>query len=133
MSDGNNAKPPQYKPSVSDIITHEVPVMGTSSAESYEGRYGNYGYGNVTVWLDSSTEDLYMEYGPIHWRLSPTENQGLYYGEGQDDFWYWSIDALFQRDNDDVVNVTVSLDDTFPPVFERDLDFNNLPPPPELC
>ena len=27
QSDGNNAKPPKYKPSVSDMITHDAPVM----------------------------------------------------------------------------------------------------------
>ena len=35
--------------------------------EEYEGTYGDYAYGNVTISIDPSTQGLIMEYGVDKW------------------------------------------------------------------
>ena len=99
----------------------------------FEGRYGNYAYGNLTVYINQTSSNLMLRYGAALWEMIET-SPGEFTGPGLDPFWYWTLDVVFE-DGDPSPGVTV-LFEAQPsiPFFERDLDVdNNLPPPPSTC
>ena len=71
----------------------------------------------------------------FRWDLTDDFRNGTFTGHGRDYFWYWNMPVNFETDGGQASAVTVWFDteNIPPPRFFRDLDFNNPPPPPELC
>ena len=100
--------------------------------DDYIGRYGHYAYGNLSVYVDEDTDELHMTYGPLDYLLTG-ETEDVFHGKGYDLFWFWDDTLTFMR-QDGVVNVVeITFSTRVVPLFYKDLDFNNPPPPPEIC
>ena len=115
----------------------EVPmkaIKDTKMFDDYIGRYGHYAYGNVTVYVDEDTDALHMTYGPLVYVLTADDQiEDVFHGKGLDIFWFWDDTLTFMRE-DGVVNVVeITFSTRVLPLFYKDLDFNNPPPPPEIC
>ena len=106
--------------------------------ENYEGIYGNFIFGNITVKEDySCTDCLYLEYGSLgQFVLQPTNTTDYFIGFGA----YPSfpiLTAFFfgEDESGNVLNALIPLFElTNPPVFERELLMSEAPEPRnELC
>ena len=98
---------------------------------SYEGTYGNFGYGNITVVVNDN-DTLELHYGELGlWTLEHVEGDA-FYGHGQGRIWSLNIDDVqFRRSGDTINEVELSLESRDPPVFVRGLDMADAPPPPD--
>ena len=110
----------------------------------YEGTFGNFAYGNVTVAVnDTAGEDgrLEMRLGPMGlWDLhaNPAGGEHAFFADGIGDIWPMDFRAEF--DSKDPVECPECIDvlrvyfDSDPTVFERDLKMEDaLAPPPVGC
>lgn len=110
----------------------EEPTPGTADLplSDYEGAYGNYGYGNLTV---TKTEDtLEMTYGSIgRWNLHPTAVENQFTGEGVGDVWNMRLSGVqFTSIGGRVEEVSVSTFNSA--VFTRGLKMDSAPEPPPV-
>lgn len=104
---------------------------------SYEGTYGNFAYGELTVHVNETRQQLEVVFGPLgSWRLVPTETRHLFTGFGYGDFWQSTVrEVMFletEDNSDNIQSVQLSFDSRDPPVFKRGLRMSNPPPPPEV-
>lgn len=99
--------------------------------DKYVGRYGNYGYGNVTVTIVK--EDLFLLYGEIGiWKLRKV-NDFMFSGKAQGLIWALDMDhILFGHDEflGTISYVQIPIEKSDPQTFYRDRKFENAPPPP---
>ena len=105
---------------------------------SYEGVYGNFGYGNITVTLPDNGTCLRMLYGKLgKWDLYPTAKPHRFVADGLDDVWSMDLANLYFQTNaagDEVERLIVeSFEARLPPVFIKGLKVTDAPLPPELC
>ena len=106
--------------------------------KEYTGTFGNYAYGNMTFYIDRESKNLFMRYGISEvayvWDLGDSAIGDMFSAQGMDIFWYDTKTAIFNRDDDDeIASVLVTLDPLAPPTFVSDIDWNDPPPPPEMC
>ena len=75
--------------------------------------------------LDNWTWDLVQD------ETDPT----IFHASGREPLWYFTMDVDFEREADTIPaeSVIIGFDNDIPPRFDRDLDFNNPPPPPQQC
>ncbi|CAD5120231.1 DgyrCDS8803 [Dimorphilus gyrociliatus] len=112
------------------------------SSSDTEGTYGNFAYGNLTI--KSSNNQLILIYGDAqanitegYWKLKTTSgstNLKLNMaGEGEKALWPIVMRLTLKRSraSEKFQNIVVSsFDRNNPPVFIRDLKFQDAPPPP---
>ena len=111
------------------------------SLEIYEGTFGNFAYGNVSVALNDTVDRLEMRLGPMGlWDLYPNPDGGdhAFFADGIGDIWPMDFRAEFA--SKDPGNCPECIDtlrfyfDSDPTVFERDLKMEDAPlPPPVGC
>ena len=115
----------------------------------YEGTFGNFAYGNVTVALNDTAgagageEDrrLEMRLGPIGlWDLhaNPAGREHAFFADGIEDIWPMDFRADFGKKDPqgcpDCIDILRIYFDSDPTVFERDLKMEDAPtPPPAGC
>ena len=93
------------------------------------GTYGNFAYGNITIFVNEETGRYNMLYGEkAYFDLAPIIGSGLYQATGWGALWQSTYLVTFDEDY-----VTVTFDFIQPPVFIRGLKQADAPPPPELC
>ena len=109
------------------------------SLEIYEGMFGNFAYGNVTVSLNDTVDRLEMRLGPMGlWNLHPNPDGGdhAFFADGIGDIWPMDFRADFA--SKDTTNCPDCIDRlrfyfvSDPTVFERDLKMDDAPPPPPV-
>ena len=72
-----------------------LPAVAAASLDSYEGTYGNYGYGNVTVRYIAADDSLEMSYGTLgKWTLESTATEDEFTGKGLDDVWNMNLSGV---------------------------------------
>ena len=103
--------------------------------EDYEGEYGNFGYGNVTVFLNETTELLDVIYGVIgRFDLYPTVNENVFIGNGKDlNVIRYGYIFVFEESAPgsglvDLLTIP-SFESSMPPTFVRGLEMDDAPPP----
>lgn len=106
--------------------------VGLHNDQDYVGVYGNYAYGNTTVFINQTSDMLSLSYGAAEWQLTETSTN-TFGAQGLEPFWYWFMTVTFLRDGDDVTEVTLPFQSGAHPTFVRGLDMSTAPPPPELC
>ncbi|CAH1794242.1 unnamed protein product [Owenia fusiformis] len=117
----------------------DVSVVNYNSSrplEEYTGLYGNYGYGNVSIVLNTTTQTLELIYGPKgRWLLHPTAMDDVFTGEGQEPFWYWTLrnSKFATKGGNEIATLTLpGFENSLPPVFEKNVQMSSAPSPPEL-
>lgn len=121
--DYSRAETPQY------YSAPDVPA----DLDNFTGTFTHHALGNWTVYLNDSTGKLMMETccGLVY-ELSPvTENIFVCYGTGI--YWYKTRNISFELDEEGTAVSLTELDSAIPARFNRDLDWNNPPPPPNHC
>ena len=108
----------------------------TYDVNDYVGTYGHFGYGNVTVYVNQSTGQLMMSYGPLaKWVLLSTEISHDFTGRAEEPLWYWTLEGVtFSKSAGNVFDqLDVPFDNAMPTIFVRGLLESSAPAPPELC
>lgn len=136
-------KTPSYRIHLESITDFDVDfdVEGFSTYEKkfakddieinqYVGKYGNWGYGNVSVTIKNG--ELYLLYGEIGiWKLYQITN-AIFAAKAQDAIWALDMDCvIFGKDEASkmITHIKVPLEKSDPQTFYRDLTMENTPPP----
>ena len=112
------------------------------SLEIYEGTFGNFAYGNVTVAAVNDTVGdgrLHMHLGPMGlWDLhaNPSGGEHAFFADGIGDIWPMDFRADFGSKDPgecpDCIDILRIYFDSDPTVFERDLKMEDAPAPPPV-
>ena len=104
--------------------------------KKYAGTYGNFGYGNLTVYVNQTTGNLQIRYGPMGlWDLFPGKKEHFFFGQGLDLVWAYNMEAqfIYNCQKDIVESVTMpAFERKQVPMFKRGLQMTDAPPPPKL-
>ena len=110
-------------------VTPDLPLS------EYAGRFGNFGYGNITVVHNSTDETLDMFYGELGWWHLYCKRGDDFAAEGLGDVWPRELRSVHFRSSkgsqDSIDEVVVSFESRLPPVFKRNLKMSEAPPPPD--
>ena len=115
---------------------YEQRISANHSLEIYEGTYGNFAYGNITVTVNDTLGLLQMRLGHIGvWNLHPWGGEHAFVADGIDDIWPMDVRAVFESTDPDGCTECIDIlnvhnFDNFPHAFERDLKMSDAPPPP---
>ena len=112
---------------------HHQKHTKAAADEDYVGVYGNYAYGNATVFINETSGLISLNYGPVEWTLTETAMEDTFSAEGVEPFWYWRMTVEFYRTDGVVMEVMLPFQSGAHPVFVRGRDMTTAPPPPELC
>ena len=97
---------------------------------SYEGVYGNFAYGNVSVYINRTTNDLRIRYGVLgFWRLHcDTEGENLFFVQQAGYMIYDMGLARFVIEKGVPRTLVIpGFDWKYPPTFERGLRMSDAP------
>lgn len=125
--DGPNPRLRWTRPQISRFGWTDQDSMIKFNFTLYEGIYGNYGFGNVSVVYRPESQQLVLLYGPLGvWLLHPTAQRHVFVGEGVDHVWCFYMDVVqFSVDNalyTPANNILIpSFEPDVPPVFIRNL------------
>lgn len=102
---------------------------------AYVGKYGNFLFGNVSVFINSTTKYLMLQYGPVQqWRLERLENgEELFTMFPLEPMWYRFYGALFSVEQGRVTQVEIPFNIEWTQPFVRDRTYEGAPPPVEPC
>lgn len=115
---------------IQDFLVQDE-VQEQHNLENLQGQFGHHALGNVTSFLNESTGGLMLETG-IGWKfdLLPIDNT-TFLAKGVDPVWYQFNVVTFEVDDEGVAaSLTGLIQGTR---YDRNLDWNSPPPPPELC
>ena len=88
--------------------------------ESYEGRYSHVAYGNLTIFLNETTDTLNMAYGPVgKWELEFV-NEEVAIARGYGIHWYWVHTVIFDDVGGMFTQIQTNFEPEAPPTFIRD-------------
>ncbi len=135
----DSSKYPQITHIFSVFREFDQDQKASHSLDVYEGTYGNFLYGNLTIVRNDSLGLLQMRMGPLGlWNLYPTGVRDHHFAaDGIDHMWPIDTTAWFgYGDSDDcddcaLMTVTLNFEPAAPPVFERDLKMADAPAPPQ--
>ncbi len=100
----------------------------------YVGTYGNFIYGNITLY-ENEQDTLMLKYGQLGlWELEYLGIEGKFFAHGHGDMWPVNIELIqfwSSVPGSDVIDVVELLIDMDPPVFVRDLQMADAYPPPD--
>lgn len=115
----------------------EPPLVPKSerALEDYTGTFGHHAFGNVSIFLNNSSDQLLLQFDGPGWIWEMEQlNDTLFIARGTEPLWYDDFVADFELDSDGIADaVTILYGDDIPPRLVRDLDWSNPPPPPDLC
>lgn len=107
----------------------------------YQGTYGNFAMGNVTLVYDENNDTLTAYYGLVG-RFNVVifddedASEHLLLAKPLEPFWFYPpVRVMFHIDDEGVpyaFTVPAMLPE-YPPTFYRDLDMADAPPPPDNC
>ena len=114
------------------VVDHPTPRRPLND---YVGVYGNFGYGNITISLNSGgiEDQLELSYGKIgRFILQATVVDDEFVAIGVGPAAVINIGPLlFQSSNNQTIDLLQTVfDDLDPPLFKRDLKMSSAPPPP---
>ena len=104
----------------------------------YEGQYGNFGYGNITVITNETSGRLQLVYGVLGlWNLYRLDNN-TFVGQGLDHIWSMTLTDVefdaFDVDQGVMTTLTIpSFEPRLPPVFVRGLQMSEAYDPEGPC
>ena len=114
-------------------------ALSADEQSQYEGVYGNFAYGNISVVLNNT--DLYLIYGnkTTIWLLEPLEEEHMFFAKGVR--LIWSLDMrvveFFYNSNTQTIDKIriADFEQSSPPEFQRDLLISSAPevPYPDPC
>lgn len=118
---------PDYEHSMGDAFLHEEDLT------NLVGTFGHHALGNLTTFINESTGDLMLETGN-GWifKLWPLGNT-TFIAQGVESAWFFFARVEFTLDEAGSAISLIELANDIPSRYDRDLDWNNPPPPPELC
>lgn len=125
----------QTRPGVDTFDRPQIGSQPRLPLEAYVGIYGNFGYGNVSIYLEDDDTPLQMQYGNHgYFDLSPIEGTDSFTATGNRSPAYLIHigDVHFSSsNNDDVIDrlTTPGFEPMDPPEFIRDLQYEDAPPP----
>ena len=122
------------KESDNDTLPNEPEAIALEKVRPYIGTYGNFGFGNLTVFYNDTLQMLQMKYGFLGlWDLFTTEREHQFLGIGREHVWSLVLYPLVfgdTKEGGEMTRLTVEyFEPGNPPVFERGLQYIDAPPP----
>ena len=116
----------------SNLAKNKISNRSKKDTSALVGTYGNFAYGNLTVFFNDTTEMLNMRYGErVMFEMTETSTD-IYQAQGMEPLWQNTYTMTFVVGGEDVDKVTVDFETRMPPTFERDLNQGEAPPPQTL-
>lgn len=101
--------------------------------ENLVGTFGHHALGNWTTYINESTAALMMETGSgTVFELQPLGNN-TYLAQGTEHAWFYRFPVEFTLDDSGLAQSLTELLNEIPSRFNRDLEWNNPPQPPQIC
>ena len=96
------------------------------------GTYTEFGYGDVTVYKNSTDDQYYMNYGHVVWVLAPTGTDLTYRGWGMEPNWNYNVGPVEFKECDQqpCASVAMTIWGTLNPTFYRNPGPEPAPNPP---
>ena len=112
-----------------------TPKRANRPLTEYVGTYGNFGYGNVTISLNSGGAEQILElsYGKIgrfNLIASGETDEFLSVGVGLSSIFNLGVMKFHSSDNQTIDELRTVFERLDPPTFKRDLKMSDAPPPP---
>ena len=87
--------------------------------QTYEGTFSHIAYGNLTLFLNETSQEMNMAFGPVgRWQLEFL-NELTAIARGYDVHWYWVHVLVFEIQDDVVTQVETNFEPEAPPIFFR--------------
>ena len=115
------------------IKVNKVPFPSVRNTERTIGSYQNFAYGNVTVYRNTTDQEIYMSYGPfVYWRLERTGEDLTFTGHATLPLWSLTVELVEFKDCEDkpCERVTTSFESDDLPTFYRNPGPEPNPEPP---
>ena len=88
--------------------------------QMYEGRFTHNAYGDLTLFLNETSQEMNMAFGPVgRWELEFV-SQSVAIARGYDVHWYYTHTLTFDIEDDVATQFEVNFEPEAHPVFVRD-------------